>query len=140
MAWKFPSCLTSGDLSPRHWEIFSYRREGTLWWLRVLAGLRVRAGLVQCAAHCRHWCQGTSTLRLGGGTSRGQEVHHGSRPRCPGEGDGPGGGPGGEDLGGGLVGARTSCRVVEGGAREAEDDTREVVGPCRAQGSRASEI
>ena len=56
------------------------------------------------------------------------------------EGDGPGGGPGGEDLGDGLVEGRTSCRVVGGGVRGAEDDTREVEGPCRAQGSRASEI
>ena len=106
----------------------------------MLAGLRARAGRVRCVVHCRHWCQGTSTLRLWGGRSPSQEVHHGSRPRCPGEGDGPGGGPGGEDRGDGLAGVRTSCRVAEGEARGAGDDSQEVGAPCRAQGSRASEI
>ena len=102
----------------------------------MLAGLKVRAGRGQCVGHCRHWCQGTSTLRLWGGRSPSQEVHHGSRPRCPVEGDGRGG----EDPGGGLVGGRTSCRVAGGEARGAGDDTRVVGAPCRAQGSRASEI
>ena len=109
----------------------------------MLAGLKVRAGLGQCAGHCRHWCQGTSTLRLWGGRSPSQEVHHGSRPRCPGEGDGPGGGPGGEDRGDGQAGAlRTSCPGAEGEDREGEDDSLVVGEPCRARGrgSRASEI
>ena len=109
--------------------------------MRALLCLRARVDQAQCAGHCRHWCQGTSTLRLWGGRSPSQEVHHGSRPRCPGEGGGPGGGPGDEARGDGQAGGlRTSCPGAEGGARAAEDDSLVVVGPCRAPGSRASEI
>ena len=110
----------------------------------MLAGLRVRAGLVQCAAHCRHWCQGTNTLRLGGGRSLRPDLHHGSSSRGPGEGGGPADGPGDEGRGDGqaVVALRTSCLEAEGEARAAEDDSLVVVAPCRARGShgRASEI
>ena len=109
----------------------------------MLAGLRVTADQVRCVGHCRHWCQGTSTLRLGGGRSRSPGLHHGSRSRGPGEAGGPGDGPGDEARGDGQAGApRTSCQGAEGEARAAEDDSLVVVGPCRAPGShgRASEI
>ena len=108
-----------------------------------MEGLRARAGQVRCVVHCRHWCQGTSTLRLGGGRSLSQDLHHGSRSRCREEGGGPGGGPGGEGRGDGQGEVlRTSCLGAEGEVRAGEDDSLEVGGPCRAQapGSRASEI
>ena len=106
----------------------------------MLAGLRARVDQVQCAGHCRHWCQGTSTLRLWGGRSLSQEVRHGSKcPGGPGEGGGPGDGPGGGDPGDGLAGGRTSCLAGDE-ARGAGDDSQEEGGPCRVQGSRASEI
>ena len=93
--------------------------------------IRARAGRGQCGGLSRHWCQGRSSLRPGGGRSQWAALLLCSSCQAPVVGGGPdGGGPGG-----GLEGARTSCRLEEG-AQGAGADTR-AGAPC--QGSRASE-
>ena len=111
-------------------ERFSSRTEGTLS-LICLVDLRARVGQAQCAGHCRHWCQGRSTLRPWGGRSPWRELRLCSRSPAPGEGGGPGGGGGGQGE------VRTSCREEEEGDQGAGAGSLGG-GPC--PGSRASEI